>query len=495
MKFDVVIIGSGLGGLLCANILCKEGYNVCIIEKNGKLGGSLQTFGRRATIFNTGLNYTESLEKGQILYQYFRYFGLIGKIKLKKLDEEGFDIISFPDTRYKLAMGHDNYKESLLSHFPGERDSLSRYLQKIKEICSSISLYNLTDEPYSVYRNDSLGVGAADYINSEIKDERLRNIIAGNGLMYNGHPKKTPLMIHAVINHSFIESAWRIVDGSHTVVDVLADNILNYGGTIRRKAKGEKFITVNNHIESVQLDTGETLEAKYFISNTHPEQVLKMLGDIKSTRILSERVNNLEDTLGMFTLYIVFKKNSFPYLNYNLYHYNQDNTWVAGDYNPSIWPQVYVFMTTATSRTEYYAENATVITYMAFDELSKWINTFTGQRGNEYLEFKQKKAELLLCQLEKQFPGFMSCVDSTYSSTPLTWRDYTGTRSGSAFGLLKDYNKPIESFLMPQTRIPNLFLTGQNINVHGILGVTISSVLSCGGILDVNELIKKIRNA
>lgn len=495
MKFDVVIIGSGLGGLLCGNILSSEGYNVCIVEKNHKLGGSLQTFGRKACIFNTGLNYTESLDKGQSLYQYFRYFGLYDKLKIRKLDEDGFDIISFPDAKYKLAMGPDNFRETLLRDFPSEKEGLNRYLKKIDNICSSFSLYKLSDKPFSNFEYESLGIGAADYIRSEISDYRLQNVIAGNSLMYAGHERKTPLMIHAVISNSFIESAWRIVDGSHQIVNILAANIVNNGGTILKNAKGERFTSENNLIKSVELNTGESIEAKYFISNTHPEQIVRMTGPMKSMKIFSERINKLEDTIGMFTLYVVFKKNSFPYLNYNLYHFNQENAWVVGDYDPLKWPQMYSFMPTATSRNDYYAESASVITYMKYNELQKWENTSTGHRGEDYLRFKQEKAELLLTQLEKQYPGFRSCVEAWYTSTPLTWRDYTGTRSGSGFGILKDYNQAMESSILPQTRIPNLFLTGQNVNIHGMLGVTISSVLTCSRILDINYLLKKIINA
>jgi all-trans-retinol 13,14-reductase len=495
MEFDVVIIGSGLGGLLCGNILSMEGYKVCIIEKNHKLGGSLQTFGRKACIFNTGLNYTESLDEGQVLYQYFKYFGLYDKLKIKKLDEDGFDIISFPDAKYKMAMGRENFSETLLRDFPAEKEGLNRYLNKIENICSSFSLYNLSDKPFSFFDNESLSIGAADYIRSEISDYRLQNVLAGNSLMYAGHESKTPLMIHAVINNSFVESAWRIVDGSHQIVNILAANIVNNGGAILKNSKCERFINENNLIKSVELSTGETIGANFFICNTHPEQLLRMTGQMKSTRIFSERISKLEDTIGMFTLYIVFKKKSFPYLNHNLYHFNQENTWIVGNYDPAKWPQMYSFMQTATSRSDYYAESASVITYMQFDELRKWENTFTGHRGEDYLLFKQQKAEILLTQLEKYYPGFRSCVEAYYTSTPLTWRDYTGTRSGSAFGILKDYNHPLETAILPQTRIPNLFLTGQNVNIHGILGVTISSILTCAGIVDINELLKKVRDA
>ena len=494
MGFDVVIIGSGLGGLLCGNILSREGYNVCILEKNNKLGGSLQTFGRKGCIFNTGLNYTESLDDGQVLNQYFRYFGLHQKLPVKRLDEDGFDVISFREGTYKLAMGHDNFRDSLLHYFPAEKSGLTRYLEKIRNICSSISLYNLSDDRFNFFENTSMGTGAAGFIQSVISDYRLQNVIAGNNLLYAGNEKKTPLLIHALISNSFIESAWRIVNGSHQMVKILADNITGNGGTLLKNAKAEKFITENDIIQSVELTNSERIEGKYFISNTHPEQILSMTNSRKIRTLFSYRIRSLEDTMGMFTVYIVFKKNAFPYLNYNFYHNNQENVWIAGEYDPLKWPQNYAFLVTATSKSDYYAQSASVITYMHYDELELWKNTITGNRGEEYIQFKNDKTRILLDALEKQFPGIKSCVDVCYSSTPLTWRDYTGTRAGSAYGLLKDCNRPLESFILPKTKIPNLFLTGQNTNVHGILGVTISSVITCGELIDIEYLVRKIRN-
>jgi all-trans-retinol 13,14-reductase len=494
MKYDIIIIGSGLGGLLCGNILSREGYNVCLLEKNNKLGGSLQTFGRKGCTFNTGLNYTESLDDGQILNQYFRYFGLYDKLNLRRLDEDGFDIIDLPSGRFPMAIGHENFRDKLLKYFPEEKKGLTSYLETIQNICSSISLYNLSDKPFNIIQCSSLGIGAAGYIKSEIKDPRLRNVLAGNNLMYAGHESKTPLLFHALINNSFIESAWRVVDGSHMLIKILADNIKANGGTIRNNAKAVKLKTANGIIRSVVLGDGEEIEAGHFISGTHPDQLLSMI-DGKISGAFELRIKSLEDTIGMFTMYLVFKKDSFPYLNYNFYHYNQDDVWIAGKYDEQKWPQSYVLMSTASSRSTTYAQSASVLTYMKFGELEKWNNTTTGDRGDDYLQFKKEKCEKLLDAVEKEFPGIRSCVDAYFSSTPLTWRDYTGTRAGSAFGLLKDFNNPMESIILPRTKIPNLYLTGQNTNMHGILGVTISAVMTSGEITDMSKLINKIRNA
>ena len=76
-KFDVVIIGSGLGGLECGYILSKKGLNVCILEQNYQIGGCLQTFKRSGVTFDTGFHYIGGLEDGQSLNQLFNYFKLL----------------------------------------------------------------------------------------------------------------------------------------------------------------------------------------------------------------------------------------------------------------------------------------------------------------------------------------------------------------------------------------------------------------------------------
>jgi all-trans-retinol 13,14-reductase len=494
-KFDVIIIGGGLGGLLCGYVLSREGNSVCIIEKNHKPGGSLQTFGRKGCVFNTGLNYTESLDQGQILNQYFRYFGLMDNIPFRRLDATCFERISFNDGQYCFAMGQPDFVETLAKDFPGERAGLEEYTRKISEVCKAIPLYSLQEEQLSLIGNHDLSAGAADYISSVIGSPRLRNILAGNNLLYAGHEQKTPLFIHALINHSFIESAWRVMDGSHQIVNKLIDNIKSAGGTVMLGSKAVKLTGNKNSIHGVELQNGDFIEGKHFIASIHPDQILDMVDPGMIRRAYSSRIRGLDNTMGMFTVYLVFKKDSFPYMNHNFYHYNQNNVWIASDYRKDEWPQNYLFMNTATSGSHTFAESGSVITYMDYAEVAQWKDTFTGDRGDDYIAFKQARAEKLLDAVEKQFPGIRNSIAAWYTSTPLTWRDYTGTREGSAYGILKDHNRPLESMVLPRTKIQNLFLTGQNTNVHGILGVTISSIVTCAEFLDIRRLVRKIRKA
>lgn len=110
MQYDVVIIGSGLGGLVCGAILSKNGYRVCIYEKNRQIGGCLQTFSRDKAIIDSGVHYVGGLEDGQTLNQVFRYLGILDSMKLKRMEMDGFDHIHFGEEQkvYKLAQGYDN---------------------------------------------------------------------------------------------------------------------------------------------------------------------------------------------------------------------------------------------------------------------------------------------------------------------------------------------------------------------------------------------------
>src|SRR5687768_17824906 len=115
-NYDVVFIGSGLGGLTCGAILSKNGYKVCVLEKNKQIGGCLQTFTRDRTIFDSGVHYVGGLEPGQNMYQIFKYLGIMEKLNLKRLDMDCFDRIAFAgdNKEYKMAQGYELFIEGLL---------------------------------------------------------------------------------------------------------------------------------------------------------------------------------------------------------------------------------------------------------------------------------------------------------------------------------------------------------------------------------------------
>jgi all-trans-retinol 13,14-reductase len=298
-----------------------------------------------------------------------------------------------------------------------------------------------------------------------------------------------------IIHSSFIQSAYRFIDGGSQISDLLAGYIVGNGGTILRKAEITKFLFNAKSIMAVEVNHSEKIEGKYFISNIHPKTMLRLMGKAPIRPAYRKRITSLGDTHGVFSLYLAMKENAFEYINRNFYVFKSRNVWDARKYDQDGLPKGYMMHISPCSKSSTFADAVIINTYMNWCEVKPWEHTRVGQRGESYLAFKQQKAEKLLDLLEMDFPGIRGKIDSYYTSTPLTYRDYTGTHKGSIYGILKDYKNPMKTMILPKTNLPNLFLTGQNINIHGVVGVTIGSILTCSELIGIKPLMTKVLNA
>jgi all-trans-retinol 13,14-reductase len=490
LMYDFAIIGSGLGGLICAYILSKEGKKVCVVEQHFKAGGSLQTFVRDGRTFDTGVHYIGGLEKGQNLYNYFKYLKIMDGLKIRKLDENAFDRISFNGNgkEYPLAMGYDNFVEQLSFHFPKEREGIRKYIEFTKNMVSAFPLYNLSTKAAEIPEEFFFQKNAKEVIESFTDDPVLQNVLSGNNPLYAGVAEKTPIHVHALINDNFIKSSWRMVDGGAQIADLLIRNIKKNGVEIKTNSKVVKLVAEKKELKYIETQNGERIHASNFISTIHPADMLDMLEGDSINPSYREKIYSINDTVGVFGLYINLKENSFEYRNSNYYCYSEESAWT------SEWKKSYMFITPAISKSEKYADSAIALSYMDINEVAKWKDTKYLKRGSDYEEFKQIRAEILLDQISKKFPGFRSHIEKVYTSTPLTFRDYVGARNGALYGVLRDCNEPNKSFISPKTRVKNLYLSGQNIILHGILGVTIGSILTCGSIRGFDYLLGKIKD-
>jgi all-trans-retinol 13,14-reductase len=494
-KYDVVIIGSGLGGLICGNILSKEGKKVCILEKQHQFGGSLQTFKRNGNIFDTGVHYIGGLDEGQNLNQYFKYFGILNQLNVKRLDHDAFDIIQLDGKNYPMSQGFDHFIETLVKLLPGEKANLIEYKNQIQKVCDAFPLYNLEatlnyDTELQYYEKN-----IAYFLKSITQNRTLQNVLAGNNFLYAGDPYKTPLFIHALIENSFIESAYRFIDGTSQLADVLIREIKQNRGTLFKNSEVIKLHIQNKNIEYAEISTGDKIFANQYISAVHPSQTLKMINEQHLRKSYRTRLSEMKNTTSVFVLYASLKPEKFKYFNSNFYHFKDNDVWTVPNYDPSRWPQNYLFLTPPVSGNHQYAKSAIAMTYMKYDEVLQWENTKTGNRGNDYEHFKQQKAEIFIDEINQQFPGFKDSISKYYTSTPLTYRDYTGTAEGSMYGVFRDCNKPLQTKISTRTKIPNLLFTGQNINMHGVLGVTVGAVLTCSELIGLEYLMNKINHA
>ncbi len=502
-EFDVVVIGSGLGGLVSSVILAMEGYKVCVLEKNNQFGGNLQTFVRDKTIFDTGVHYIGGLDKGQNLYKYFKYLGIMDDLKLQRMNPDGFDIVTFDndEIEYPYAQGYDNFVETLGTYFPQERKAIQMYVDRIKEMCDSFPLYNLKSGEGYLGNFELLSEKAKDFINSLTENEKLRSVLAGTNFLYAGDGNKTPLYVHALSVNSYIESAWRCINGGGQIAKLLIRKLKRYGSSVYKYQEVSEFMFDEDKLMGVKTIRGDEFLASLFVSNIEPKRTLEMLGANHVRKSYSNRIKSVESTISAFSAYIVFKPESFPYMKKNYYHFRDyKKVWDGLYYTKSSWPEGYMISMNANAKSTKWAEGMTVLTYMRYEEVKTWEHTFNtvadeNERGARYDKFKKEKVEIILSELEKKYPDIRSAIQSVHASTPLSYRDYIGSNSGAMYGFVKDANNPLKSFILPRTKLKNLYFTGQSINMHGVLGVTISAVVTCSEIVGREYLLNKIIKA
>jgi all-trans-retinol 13,14-reductase len=496
--YDVIVIGSGLGGLVSSIILAKEGYSVCVLEKNNQFGGNLQTFVRDKTIFDTGIHYIGGLSEGQNLYRYFKYIGIMDSLNLKKLDEDGYDIISFEDEdeEFPHAQGYDNFVNQLVKFFPEESEAINKYCEAIISTCDMFPLYNLKVE--GGYDNNILSLNAKDYIEGLTDNKMLQAVFAGSNFLYAGSGTKSPFYVHALTVNTYMQSSWRCINGGSQITKQLIKQLKKYGGVVFKYKDVDQLVVENNAITLAKMKDGTCVSGKHFISNIDPKATLKLVGENHFRKAFVNRISSLEGSISAFSLYIVFKPKTFRYLNKNYYHCkNSSEVWGAQDYDEQNWPKAFMASMNASKNEDGWAEGMTFITYMKFSDLEPWKDTFNtvadvNNRGESYEEFKARKTSRFLEAIEKKFTGIKDCIKSVHTSTPLSYRDYIGGYNGNMYGYEKDSDNPMKTFIPSKTKLDNLYLTGQSINMHGVLGVTIGAVVTCSEILGKDYLVNKI---
>lgn len=495
-KGKVVIVGSGLGGLSTAVILAKNGYEVIVLEQCNQIGGCLQCFVRRGVKFETGMHFIGSADDGQTMDLLMRYLEIKDSITLSRLDPMGYDVVSLLGNKYKFANGKENFISQMSEYFPSQRENLSRYYGLVEKVANASSMHSLKYVESDTFVNTEYQLRSINgVIDSVITDPLLAKILVGNLPLYAAEKDKTPFAVHAFIMDFYNQSSFRIVGGSNNIAKSLVATIRKYGGNVRPACKVTKILCDNERATGVEINNADFVNADYVISDAHPKRTLELIDSKLIRPTFRNRINAMSQTSGVFSVYLHFKDNSVPYMNYNLYGYNSDTPWECEKYDDESWPKGYLYMHFCQEQIPLYAKTGVILSYMNIKELEPWYGTRVGERGADYESFKKEKAEKLISSVEKQIPGLSDNIQYYYTSTPLTYLDYTGTEDGSLYGVAKDISPSSAHAVPHRTRIPNVLFTGQNINSHGMLGVLVGTIVTCSGFLTAKAIHDQIMNS
>ncbi len=487
MRYDVVIIGSGLGGLECAHILSKAGMRVAVLERNIQPGGCMQSYRRRGNNFDTGLHYVGGIAEGQSLHAAFRLLGLT-RLPWRQLDAE-FDRVTIEGESYSFRQGYDAFADHLAETFPKEREALKDYAALLKEV--NDTQLDALDPSRDGADQSIFGVSAWRYLNEKFHDPRLIQVLSGTSLKMELRKDTLPLFTFSHGNSGFVESSWRLQGDGSLIVDSLVCDIKAHGGDVICGAEVSQLQEQDGRIVRAVCSNGEAYEAQWFISNAHPALTCQMVSDSRRmSKIYRRRMGSMENTFGMFTVSLVLKPQTLKYFNHNHYVYSRPDVWELHE-NPGSVDGILVSCRVPKDGGQW-AEIVDILTPMPWSMCWRWEDTKVGRRGDDYKEMKDRMADGCVLLAESVIPSLHELVMERYTSTPLTYRDYTLTPQGSAYGIRKDYNSPLTTVLSPRTPIENLLMTGQSLMLHGLHGVTMTSLFTCAGLLGREYIWKRL---
>eukprot|EP00735_Rhodelphis_limneticus_P004105 TRINITY_DN1565_c0_g1::TRINITY_DN1565_c0_g1_i1::g.28112::m.28112 TRINITY_DN1565_c0_g1::TRINITY_DN1565_c0_g1_i1::g.28112 ORF type:complete len:622 (+),score=202.41,sp/Q5BLE8/RETST_DANRE/38.16/1e-113,NAD_binding_8/PF13450.1/5.1e-12,DAO/PF01266.19/2e-05,DAO/PF01266.19/0.012,FAD_binding_2/PF00890.19/9e-07,Amino_oxidase/PF01593.19/0.00027,Amino_oxidase/PF01593.19/6.1e+02,Thi4/PF01946.12/0.00032,HI0933_like/PF03486.9/0.0063,HI0933_like/PF03486.9/1.7e+03,HI0933_like/PF03486.9/9.8e+02,FAD_binding_3/PF01 len=540
---DAIVIGSGIGGMMCAGLLARVGKKVVVLEQHYVAGGCTHAFEDHGYEFDTGVHYIGRAEQ----------FGkLISKIcGPKKINwvkmgtpEDGhvYDEIRLGDKKddsFLFKAGLDKYIESLVAAFPEEEAAIRKYVKLVKE-CSSGSALHFFGKllPHWLYRvvdavllrkyNSMANKSLQEVLDSLTSNKRLQAVLSGQFGDYGLLPPKSSFYVHSGLVTHYFYGGYYPAGGTQEITRCIIPMIEAAGGRVFVRARVDKILVwpesgPNRSAYGVRMADGDEIRAKCVISGAGvPNTYQKLLGDSFSIpkplggRFLNNSVSHLYLFVGLkgSSEELDLKSRNIWYLpcdhkDYDVStlvneYYTRGLEMVQEAHDPaSLVDKMFMFVGSPSAKDPTYnsrfpgKSNVIIITEAKYEWFEKYGGTETGKRDPEYTALKQKFQNILLEGLYKFYPQCRGKVDYVELATPLTNVFYLDTPQGSSYGLEHSPDRYSHcGGYGPYTEVDNLYLTGQDIAVNGFAGAAIGGVITAHAVLGYNsvDLLVKGRN-
>ena len=474
----VCIIGGGMSGLITGALLARNGYKVTVLEKNHIIGGGLQSFRRGDAVFNTGMQAFAGYGENFAFEHYWRYLGIdIQSLNFFPYDSAAQEIVWVDKKhRYKLPKTRKAYTQYLIDQFPNQREGILKLMTCIYEIGNTFDYFWLRPKQIHPEAAEYGIITASQLIKKYITDERLARLFEYVGMHLGYNLSILPSTELGMILNLYIEGGWRIAGGNISLADKLADFIIAHCGEVLNNSEVCNVEESNGEIISVSTADGRVVIADKYVCAISPKAFVQLSKSDFFRESTKQRIKEYQNDSSCCICHIKLKENSFPFQNHMIFmpalRYDE--------YLPR-----YISMITPLERNQgEWASTMEILSFTHYKDFEKWNNTYTGDRGNDYLNVKREIAQEIIDHVCQYYPKLKHSIDQIYLSTPLTIRDYFANPLGATYGQQG-------VFIPIKTKSRNLFMTGQSVQYQGLFGVMITSILTSEIILG-RSLIEEI---
>lgn len=477
-EFDVIIVGSGLGGLSCGSLLSKRGYKVLVLEQHYQVGGFCSSFKRHGFIFNSAVEEVTGLwENGPISL-------LCSELGIKKEDyfvkhSNGLRYI-FHGKDICVLDGLQEFAELLSGLFPNERRNISTFIDDVEkahnELFKDAEIYGTPIPPELIakafgqeksaeYRKECANY--LDWANKTIKqklddyfkDEELKDLL-DSILNYLGtEPARTPAWVILRDCGFFYHGSYFSKGGAQRYADGLRDFIESRGGKVLVKHKANGILVENREAKGVEVKN-KTFRSSVVVSNANAKLTFLELIDKHSLdEAFSDYIKGLRMSDSVFIVFlgVDMDLSAYPVVTK---HKDEDYVLVIGsNSDPSSAPKG--------------KASVCIITHANY-------NDFPERGTKDYSRKKEEFTEILIEKVTKLIPGFKRHIIVKDAATPKTLERYLSKPEGASEGFDETIDNPKPYFKTP---VRGLYLVGSStFPGSGIELVTMSGVVCANDI-------------
>jgi all-trans-retinol 13,14-reductase len=500
-EFDVIVIGSGMGGMTTAAALSRFDHRVLLLEQAQTIGGLTHSFTREGFTWDVGLHYCGTFGHDQLAGRILDWLSG-GTVEFQSVGSV-YDTLRFPDGfEVSVARPAAAYRMELKDLFPDHAAEIDAYFEALlaaEEAGHMVGAERAIPEPFrSAHKwwNERklqrwCGRTTAEVIAELVSNPKLAAVLSAQWGDYGGKPEEASFAVHAIIMGHYLEGAAYPVGGAASIAKGLVPVIEAAGGAARAGTAVSKILLEDGKAVGVLTESGEEINAPIVVSAIGARETIKrLLPEQIRRQDWAREIAAFKPSVCHFEVFLGFEGDIAKHGATRANHWLHE-TW---DTNDGVWsaaadePIRMSFVSFPSLKDPEHdpgpasRHTGEMLVLSNWSAVAEFANGGAAERPVEWAAFKEKIEAKMLAFFAEKFPALAPLIVFHELGTPLATAAFTGHEKGGFYGVETTPRRMQSDALSARTPVPGLFLSGQDVMSPGIAGALSGGMLGAAAI-------------